>query len=545
MSKFVYDDETGAAKAASGRFQYEDAMPQNAGPAEQKPGMFEQAVRGAGQGLLGFGSGMVAGPLAKIAGTIGGESPESQAIRERYAPNAAAPLSGPQIEKAVGGALTYEPTSELGKKTAYALNSPGRWLGQFADWAGRKSEEKSGSPLIGEMARKSIEIAPYGLGRAPGRVPGAAAAAGEAMFDVNKPAPRMTGPDPAVLERARSAGLKLTPSEAGGGMISRGLESFAGEPALSKSIAKANEPVAEGMIAKDLPGTAGEITPDSLALARQHAYSAYQAARESGNMIADRTLTGALDKAVDKFRQQAESFPDNPMVQQQFKAAEAAVKGLDGPVMSADATVSLINNLRERARNAYSGGTMEVELAPVYKEVANALEGQIERHLVRTKQAPEIIDNFRQARTVLAKSAEAEEASKSGTLNPQYYARKFQGRGNSGMTGGARDLGEAAANFPRSLRNPRFVGNPHGPTMMDAISAAALHSLAPGLGSIAADIATLGARPAIRAGLASAPGQAMIGAPLSPAAVGALYPAALQAEALQRGEPVDVRQAKR
>lgn len=497
-------------------------MPPNMGPVEPKSPMPKQLPLQ--EGLANFGSSAIGGMAGKVAGTLAGNS--DAYLKAQYGRE---PL-GPQVESSVTNALTYQPRSQGGQTVANALAWPGQKYQQLAGWLGGKTTEKTGSPMAGEMVQKGMEIAPYGLGRAPGgRVPRVGMDPAEAMFDVNQPAPVMAAPaaDAGAIQRAKDAGLRLTPREGGGGPISRGLATYAGEPSVAKTMAKANEPITGKLLAQDLPGAGGEINVDSLARVRQQANAGYEAARQSGLMVADPQLSTALDKVVEDFRKQAASFAGNPAVQANLKAAEDMIEGIGGPknqLMDADATISKINSLRSDAKGMYRSGTPgSVELAGAARATADALEAQIERHLVRTKQPQEIIQGFREARTVLAKAHDAEEASRTGTVNPQAYGLRFNQRNHGGMTGGALQVGEAASKFPRSMSNPRNVGDPSGPTIADMVNSAAVNSMLPGAAPHWGwDIASMGTRPAIRAALASRPGQAMIGAPLSPAAAGVM-----------------------
>lgn len=506
-------------------------MPPNMGP-RQPPGMLEGfRPEGPGEAVLNMASAFPATVAGGYAGLAGAALPGKQG-------------QGADWAAAVQNALTYQPRSKLGQGISTVAGVPGEMIAKGADWAGGGVANAFGptvGPALGAGANAALQVAPMLIPRGISKA-GAAIAkrkedlAGNQMFSDTEPAPKAVGPDPAAIARARESGIRLTPSEGGGGFITRNLETFSGEPALAKSVARANEPIVEKMISKDIPGTLGEITPDSLARARQMANQGYEAARQSGTMIADAKLAYSLERAVAEFRARRNAFPDNPEMQAQAAAAERVIQGLDGSgleskVMSADATVSIINRYREQANDLFAGNARDKSMARLYRETAEALEAQIERHLVQTKQPKEIIDNFRKSRTVLAKAHEAQRASASGTINPQYYGRKYQNRGG-GLTGEAQKVGQAAVEFPRSMSNPRNVGNPTGPTATDAVMSAVANSVMPGKGSMGWDLVSLGARPAIRALLASRAGQAMIGQPVvSPALTYGTLPAVAQESA--------------
>ena len=529
---FVPDDEVAPPQTGGGGFVPDNPpMPPKMGPGAPPPTYWQRFKQAAmpeapSEAVLNMASAFpatAAGGYMGLAQALGGGGKEG---------------SGADVSQAVQSALTFQPRKPMGQAISTVAGVPGELLGRAGEWAGSGTANVTGSPALGAGANAALQVAPMlipgGLRRAGTAIKERQAGlAAERMFSDTEPAPKAVGPDPAAIERARESGLRLTPSEGGGGFITRNLETFSGEPALAKSVARANEPIVEKMISKDIPGTLGEITPDSLARARQMANQGYEAARNSGNMIADSILQNSLERSVAEFQARANAFPKNPELRAQAEAAKRVVEGIgDSPVMSADATVSLINSLRKQARAAYAGGSdLDKQLAPVRRDTADALEAQIERHLKQTKQSPEIISNFQAARTVLAKAHEAERASASGTINPQYYGRKYQNRGG-GLTGEAQKVGQAAVEFPRSMANPRNVGNPTGPTATDVVMSAAANSLMPGKGSLGLDLLSLGGRPAIRALLASRLGQSMIGQPVvSPALTYGTLPAVAQESA--------------
>lgn len=96
---------------------------------------------------LALGSGMVATPLAGLAGIAGTLLPGKEGQGAEWARN-------------VQQALTYEPKTTGGKNAMSVIAYPFEKLAEGADWAGGKAADITGSPAVGAAVNTAIQAAP-------------------------------------------------------------------------------------------------------------------------------------------------------------------------------------------------------------------------------------------------------------------------------------------------------------------------------------------------------------------------------------------------
>jgi hypothetical protein len=115
------------------------------------PGALDQFA--ATETLASFGTGAVATPLAGIAG-IGTAAANAMGLTD------AEPAD---VVRNVQGALTYQPRTQGGQRLTEMVGYIPEKIGQFADWAGGKTTDATGSPLAGTAVNTFINAAPAGL----------------------------------------------------------------------------------------------------------------------------------------------------------------------------------------------------------------------------------------------------------------------------------------------------------------------------------------------------------------------------------------------
>lgn len=394
-----------------------------------------------------------------------------------------------KIPAQIWEAISYQPKSPAVQAGMDVLAWPGRKYGELAHSAGQKAESASGSPMLGEMVEKSIKIAPYGIGRTP------------------------AGPEMSAVEAARSAGFKLTPTERGaGGPISRSLTGLSNEARLQRLIGQKNAEVVNQKIAQDFGFPPGmEVTKEALETVRKTAGDAYKAVANTGKVVSDKAYLKDLEAIRDRFAPAARDFPGAAN-----KSVFKELKGIANDTFGADAGVQMVNQLRDKASTAYRAGSATEGAA--YKAMAKAIEDQLERHLVAVGQPAEFVESMKAARTTIAKTYMAEEAlnAVTGQIKPGVYGKAAAA--GKPLTGGAKEVGEAAAAFPRSLQSPAtYLGT--GPAYGDVLLGVANRALNPA-GGLGGDLLSVGIRPMIRSGLASDWGQSLVGRPFAAEALG-------------------------
>jgi len=319
---------------------------------------------------------------------------------------------------------------------------------------------------------------------------------------------------PPKAVQASKSGFSMTPTEGGGGLVSRVGEGLSGEPKLAKAVSKKNVPIYNEKIAKDLGLPAGKVLDaDNLKAVEAKAWGDYEAIRNVGRIPTDEAYQSALAKLGEQYRSAAKDFPELARAD-----VEKVVKGLSVPEFDSNSAVNMVRQLRESATEAYAarnGG-----LAKTLRGGAQALEDMIERHLERPQMSgdmsgfvvpTELVDNFKRSRALLAKVHEARKSLAGGTdINPQTYL-KTDIKKPGMLTGGGKEVAQFARDFPRSAQKMP-VGSVNAPTWSDLLVGGLTgggHIAAHGLtgGAAIPTALAIAARPMTRSGLASGPYQ--------------------------------------
>jgi hypothetical protein len=171
-------------------------------------------------------------------------------------------------------------------------------------------------------------------------------------------------------------------------------------------------------------------------------------------MATDAAYEGALNSLVMGQKRAASSFPNAVKDEIAPFVDSMRVKQFD-----AGDAIAMTRILREKASGAYQKG--DKDLGKAYRSVSKALEDQIERGLSRQGQnGAELLNNFRDARTLMAKSHDIEDAivKGGGTLDARVLARKAQ-RGKY-MTDEVATIANFANNFGKSAQPAKQIQGP-------------------------------------------------------------------------------------
>ena len=408
-------------------------------------------------------TGAIAAPVAGIAGGVAAAIP---GLREGI---------GRDVVEGVQGALTYQPRSEVGKKTLGVVAAPFELLAKGAEKAGTATLNATGSPLAATAVDTTINALPM-----------AASALASKMGPVRQPAPSAVA--------ARELGYALTPGDMKAGLLAKQASSLSGEPRLARAVSVKNQPVHNKLIAQDL-----KLPPDTVLdraaihSVRADAHVPYEAARKMGNVRMDPDFDMALTKISSEMSKAETAFPGraSPVTDliDRLKKAKTA---------DADGIVSEINLLRREATEAYAN--RRFELGKASKDAAAALENQLIRHAQRTGQPATMVAKMKEARTMIAKSYAAEKALVGENINPQVYLSEL--RKGKPLSGDALKVAEFAEQNPRSALNTKNIGET-GATWFDMAA-----------GGLSGEWKWALARPALRGLLSSDTGQgAMMNTP--------------------------------
>ena len=468
-------------------------------PASSKlPGILDYSpVSGVVEGALSLGSGAAAGTAAGFAG-MGQAATNALGLTETPA--------GDRV-RGVSEALTYVPRTKAGQVVTGAVAYPFEKIAEGAEAVGGAVTDTTGSPLAGTAVNTAIQAAPMLIGKGAKAIPGESAASIAARARQQA----LNAPKAEAVNLAREVGLKLTPEEAGGGPVSRGVASIAGEPKLAKLLSKKNAPTINDMIRRDvgLPDDV-PLSREALAQIRKEAGEKYEAVKSVGRFGTDekyradlKAVTKQFDDAKEDFAHRAES------------PIQKTIEGLDVKGMKASSAIAEVKNLRNDADKAYRAG--DKQLGKAYRDAAEALDGMLERHLDRHARAvgdPEVakaVAEYKGARQRIAKTYAADKAldDSTGNINAKVYAAAR--RKGVPLSGEAADVAKLAQAFERSTQ--RSAGAATGPTIFDAAIGLIFGEPIAGQSSIARGLAGLTARPLARSVMGSEPVQYMMTRP--------------------------------
>jgi hypothetical protein len=271
----------------------------------------------------------------------------------------------------------------------------------------------------------------------------------------------------ATIAAAREAGYLIPPSSVNPTFGNQVIESISGKTATAQTAATRNQEVTERLIRRAV-GLADDapITKEAMQGIRQAAYSAgYAPVARAGTMPVDAKFIASLDDVVSKYQGAARSFPGAAS-----DDVSRLVEGYRvGQFDSGDA-IKAVQILRDRASTAYASGNKE--LGKASREVANALEDQIERNLTAAgDEGAEMLGAFRAARQLMAKTHTVESAIRagSGNVNAASIARELQ-KGRP-LTGELETVGRFANTFQRAAQPPQVVAGPAVHNLKSGLSA--------------------------------------------------------------------------
>jgi len=300
---------------------------------------------------------------------------------------------------------------------------------------------KTGVDFYKQQAKEGV------IGAGAGFIPTAAEKLGFALR--GKPqTPEMT----AAIDKARSLGYVIPPTQANPNLINRTVEGISGKAATAQNASARNQAITNELAAQSL-GLPKDtvITRDVLEGIRKTAGTAYENLNLSGTIKTSSKYNQALDDIAKDAVKAQQGFPN-------AKPSEIIdlVNSLKSPTFDVGAATSKINLLRDDADKAFRQG--DSALGRANRKAAEVLENTIEAHLGNTKQT-DLLDKFREARQLIAKTYSVEKAANTvtGTVDAKKLAAQLA-KGKP-LSGELKDVAEFSARFPKATQTTESMGS--------------------------------------------------------------------------------------
>lgn len=375
-----------------------------------------------------------------------------------------------------------------------------------------EGRDKSGQypyELPSSMFNKALDSAtfpPSGAGKVAEEVSSAlvGAAAGP---QVPKSAAATLKPE---AQAARNAGYVLPPSQARPTLLNQLAEGFSGKIKTGQLASQKNQEVTNGLVRKALglkPGA--PITVDTLKQVRAQAGKAYAALDKAGDIDTDPDFHKAVASIGRRYATSMKAFgrgKDHPV--SELVGRLSSVQTFSGEEASNE--ISLLREEAEKAAANRDKGT-----ATAMRQAATAIEDQIDRHLSQSN--PKLIDDFRHARQLIAKTYSVQSALDRGTGDVSAAKLSSQLGKDKPLSGELKKVAEVGTAFPKATQLPSKMGSvthfsPLDTAVMGMEGASGLTAaIAAGDSKAAAAaavaMAVQASRPAVRAGLLSKAGQ--------------------------------------
>lgn len=414
-------------------------------------------------------------------------------------------------------ALTAVPLAKAGTayKTAAGI---GAGLGALAPVAG---EQTAGNIITGKLANA---VTGAGAG-----VVGQALANKASQYVARRTAEQAAlqsknQPIDDTLRAAMAEGLGVTPSSVKPTILNTAMESVAGKIATAQEQANRNAPIFDALarraigLSEDAP-----LTREAAQDVRKAAYKAgYEPVATVGVVPTDQSFQQRISGIANRYQGAARSFPGAISDEVSQIASLFAV-----PRFDAGDALQATQYLRDKATDAFRKG--ETGLGKATREIAKAIEDQIERHLSRSvggaqplhavtqpngqvvyMSGQDLLKGFRDARTLMAKAHTVEDAivEGGGSIN----AKKLAQRAKTGkyLSDELKVIGNFANNFERVSQPAAQIAGP-GVSKLGYYGGAGIATMAGAslgpVGAAAAGGATLAVPYAVRAALLSKPMQ--------------------------------------
>lgn len=340
------------------------------------------------------------------------------------------------VQGALGGAIS--PSSSAGGALRLAMT------GGAASGLGQAITEGTGSEAAGTTATMLAPLAIAG-----------ARAAGQGRLAEARLRQAQNAPRDKAMAEGLAAGYKLPPSTINPSLKNVAIESIAGKAATTQDASLRNVEVTNNLARKSLglPQDA-PLTREATQQVRRDAYqTGYAPIEQAGSIGTGRIYRQELNDIVSKYTGAARSFPQASKDEVRKLVDSLRVRSFD-----AGDAIKQIQILRDDASKALASG--DTAMWKANRAAAEALENQIERGLPKTPQNASLLQNFRDARQMMAKAHTVEEAIDPGTGNVNANKLASDLKKGRPLSGELKTIGEFATNFRKAVQPPQNIGSP-------------------------------------------------------------------------------------
>ncbi len=270
---------------------------------------------------------------------------------------------------------------------------------------------------------------------------------------------------------ARDAGYVIPPTQVKPSLVNRMLEGFSGKLTTAQNASARNQGISNDLLAADLGLPKGKpIMPEDIAGIRKNANKAYDALGKAGRFETDDAFRSAVDEAGAASKRLKADFPE--LSHEKVDALVASMSKKDG--FDAQSAIEAMKRLRaDGSANKLSfDDPAKKAMGAAQMKVAKALEDLVERNL-ETAGKTDLLAQFREARTTLAKAYDAEKALNPATGNADVRKlKKALERGS--LTGGLKTAAQFGQQFPKAAQTVEQMGSLPQTSPLDWIPAGAI-----------------------------------------------------------------------
>lgn len=374
----------------------------------------------------------------QLLDTLGLPKPENPT--ERIAGDVASAMAGQGAFVKAGGVLAKAAEPVVSRVGQVLSSSPGLQTAAAGGGAAAQgtTREQGGGPVAQTAA---------GLG-ASALVPVAVLRGAPAILEAATP--KGGAQTAAATLAAKEAGFKPPPTQANPSLLNQIVEGVAGKIKTGQALSIENQVTGNSRIkrafglAEDAP-----LNAQTFNQVRKEAGAAYTPVRGSGRVAADADYTKALDKVAAPFESAAKDFSESARTD-----ILDAVKAARKPSFDASSAVDEIQNLRDKAGIAYA--KQDKKLGRAYRDISEAMEDQLDRHLQQSGYSPDVIKNFQNARKTIAQTYTVEKyVQPNGDVDMQGLAAELK---RKPLAGEIKTVAEFGKNFPKAAQLPQKIG---------------------------------------------------------------------------------------
>ena len=406
---------------------------------------FQDVLGGIVETPLALGTGMIAAPVAALAGVgrsvTGGQYGTQEGVRQ-----------GQELAGRVQQALTYQPQTRGGQASMQTIGEVTEPLQAipFSQGATAAALAPAAIRQAGNIARTEGGYLKSAIGEIP-----SVKAAGEARVAESY----ARGPQIDATNLAQKYNIALDPAVSNPNLRNRARTGLIGSADLDNRLSEDNRPKWTNIVKKDL-GVGDEVSLTDPKIydkvrARDDISGPYETVRDIKQVIVDTDSLAKLDKLRAK-----ELYVDDGQAAQVGayldNLKEGLLKGGDGTKL-----LDTIRQMRQQASDVFRAvGPLDPNakaMADAKLGAAKVLEGLIDNNLPNAKAR----EAFVNARTKMAQTYDMESATNFGTgqIDPNVFA-KLVSKGEP-VSGVVADIGKIASNFPEiaalSAGDKRFL----------------------------------------------------------------------------------------